>query len=611
MMERIFISKGEKVLYNSTLCIIVRIIDIDTLSIEEIKTNIIHTVKIAELESIKNFSVNNEKNLVSLSDKEWEKAQHRYNLISPILKNRGDYKLISSISKNNKISIPTIYRWVKIFETYGTVSSLAGKKKNGGQGKSRLPDDLENIIANKIHSVYLNQSKKSINKTIREVNLECDKYSIKPPHPNTIRNRIKNISDEEKVRKRLGIKEAKYKYEPHRGSFEGAQYPLSIVQIDHTLVDIILVDEQYRKPLKRPWLTLAIDVYSRMVTGLYLSFEHPGALGTGMCIANSILPKESWLNSLEISGEWSCWGIMDTVHLDNAKEFRGNTLRKSCANYGINIEFRPVATPHFGGHIERILGTFSKEIHNLPGTTFSNIQDRKNYDSKKNASFTLYEFEKWLVTYITKIYHKRIHSSLDITPEQKFKRGILGGSDVIGRGIPPRINNERKVRLDFMPIIKRTIQEYGIVIDHIHYYSDVLKSFIHDANIKGEKIQHLFRRDPRDISCIYFYDPQKNDYYDIPYRNMSLPKISIWEYREILKIIKSKKIKVDEKSIFEAYRELDEIEKRAMRNTKIQNSKSYSKNKIQTKLDEESLIQNEQENYKDIQPFDDIEVWNI
>jgi putative transposase len=43
--------------------------------------------------------------------------------------------------------------------------------------------------------------------------------------------------------------------------------PLEVVQIDHTLVDVVVVDELERLPLGRPWLTLAIDVASRMVNG--------------------------------------------------------------------------------------------------------------------------------------------------------------------------------------------------------------------------------------------------------------------------------------------------------------------------------------------------------
>ena len=52
--------------------------------------------------------------------------------------------------------------------------------------------------------------------------------------------------------------------------FDSAQRPLDLVQIDHTKLDIIVVDDEQRLPIGRPWITLAIDVYSRMVTGFYI-----------------------------------------------------------------------------------------------------------------------------------------------------------------------------------------------------------------------------------------------------------------------------------------------------------------------------------------------------
>lgn len=39
--------------------------------------------------------------------------------------------------------------------------------------------------------------------------------------------------------------------------------------------------------------------------------------------------------------------------------------------------------PQFGGHIERLIGTFMKEVHGINGTTFSNIKEKDNYDSEK------------------------------------------------------------------------------------------------------------------------------------------------------------------------------------------------------------------------------------
>jgi putative transposase len=38
--------------------------------------------------------------------------------------------------------------------------------------------------------------------------------------------------------------------------------------------------------------------------------------------------------------------------------------------------------------------------------------------------------------------------------------------------------DERRLRMDFMPYLERTVQPYGILIDQIAYYSDVLRRWV-------------------------------------------------------------------------------------------------------------------------------------
>jgi hypothetical protein len=54
-----------------------------------------------------------------------------------------------------------------------------------------------------------------------------------------------------------------------------------VVQIDHTLLDIILVDDLHRLSIGRPWITLAIDVFSRIhFSGAACSARSSAATGT-------------------------------------------------------------------------------------------------------------------------------------------------------------------------------------------------------------------------------------------------------------------------------------------------------------------------------------------
>jgi putative transposase len=79
----------------------------------------------------------------------------------------------------------------------------------------------------------------------------------------------------------------------------------------------------------------------------------------------------------------------------------------------------------------------------------------------------------------------------------------------------------------------------------------------------------VFRRDPRDISTVWFWDPDLQQYSAIPYRNTVHPPISIWELRELRrKLHETGRAHIDEAAIFEAYRRLREREARAVSETK-------------------------------------------
>jgi transposase InsO family protein len=67
--------------------------------------------------------------------------------------------------------------------------------------------------------------------------------------------------------------------------------PLETVEIDHTKADVFLVDEETREPIRRPLLTLAMEVCSRMVTRLYLTMEAPSRLSTSQCLLHSLCDK--------------------------------------------------------------------------------------------------------------------------------------------------------------------------------------------------------------------------------------------------------------------------------------------------------------------------------
>ncbi|WP_439294608.1 Mu transposase C-terminal domain-containing protein [Lonepinella sp. BR2882] len=547
--------------------------------------------KIANVYQLENVKINEREDvavdLSAISDEYWEKALEKYEMIKPLL-NAEQYNpsAVKARAKEVGVSERSLYRYIQAYYSLGSIAGLIDRKRGWSKDRSRLTQEQENLVAKVISDFYLHKQRPTIEQTIREVQRIAHIQGIESPSRRTIRQRILRISEEERLRKRGQREKARNKFTPKPHSFPNVDFPLSVIQIDHTPVDLIIVDNKHRMPIGRPYLTLAMDIYSRMITGYYLSLDEPSVTSVAMCIARSILPKERLLLDHNIKGEWAVFGYPSKIHVDNGADFRALDLSKSCAAHGIALEFRPVGRPEYGGHIERVIGTFMKEVHGLSGTTFSNTKEKDNYASENEAVMTLDEFESWLINYIVNVYHKRTHSALGVSPVQKWRLGIFGDKDHEGCGYPQLPIDEQTLLLDFLPSEKRTIQHNGVTIDGLRYYDVVLNMYINDTDDKGKNKEFLFRRDPRNIGRIWFYDPKLKRYFPIPFADQSLPDMSIWEYKQVRQYLKDKDEKlIHSQQINEALTEMRErVEQSAQRTKKArrqaQRQKVHAKSEV-------------------------------
>lgn len=511
--------------------------------------------------------------LTSVDERAWESAVRQLEAIKPLLEINPSKRTLADVKKVAEAlnrHPATIYRWMDEYERTRRLSVFL-RKERSDQGTKRLSPELEQIIEQAIKDKYLTEERPDVAAVIEEVELRCFEKKIKKPHPNTVRRRVSMVSDRTKLEKRHSKKTAAERYEPLRGSFPGASYPLAVVQIDHTPMDVIVVDEHDRQPIDRPWLTIVIDVFSRMVLGFAIYLEKPSAFTSGLAIAHAVLPKEEWLAELNVNADWPCWGKMRKIHCDNAKEFRGTVIGRACEEHDITVEHRPKGQPRYGGHVERGFRTFMRRTHQLKGTTFSNVEEKADYDSSGRARMTRQELERWFTIYIAKVYPNRFHWGISNTPLAKYKEGILGSDSQPGIGLPERITDPQSFMLDFMPYEERTVQEYGILIDHIYYYDDALRHWIHarDPNEPKRARKFIVRVIPRDMREVYFRDPVTQAYIAIPYRDRSHPPVSRWEVLAAeTRLRKLGYANVNEALIFEAILEMRDIEEEAERKTK-------------------------------------------
>jgi putative transposase len=626
-MKKLPLQPGSTVYYNHMQAEITKAVDLSSVMIQLVSSKEKMIVPIQDLRSEQDENSHKEKDhpnhLIGYTDKQWEEAKKRLNIIKPLLHPHRTTDEVEKIAIQHNIHRSTIYRWIELYEKAGELLVLVPKyTERGGKGRKRINPETELVIENVINDLYLHKQKLTPKQIYIEIKRKCLNAGIHVPHENTIRNRIKTIPDKQIFKTRESRRNAEKLYGNKDGKFPSGDTPLEVVQIDHTPIDLLIVDEQYREPLGRPTLALAIDVYSRMIVGFHISLESASYFTASQCISQLILPKEKVLRDLDVKGEWNVWGIPKVIHMDNGSEFRNKEMEKTCENFGITLEWRPVARPQFGAHIERLIGTSMKKVHELPGTTFSNIQERGEYKSEKEAALTLTEFERWFCEYVVNVYNKTIHSGIDMTPEKKYEIGIFGDEHTVGRGYPERIMDEESLRLAFLPSVERTIQQAGVSVDKIFYYHDVLRKWIKAKDKYGKGRKFTFKIDPRDISRIWFYDPEIKDFFPIPYRNVTYPHISRWELNKIKQYLAKKHIKdYDESVIFAAYDKMNHIQNEAQQKTKSARRAQEAKRihtrkhkndfpkKFKTSRISKSEIEKTAElDQKEIQPFDDIDI---
>ena len=155
-------------------------------------------------------------------------------------------------------------------------------------------------------------------------------------------------------------------------------------------------------------------------------------------------------------------------------------------------------------------------IHLLPGSTSSNIQERREYDSKRHAALTLRELERYVALEIAGQYHQIIHSTLRRPPLAVWREHESA--------VKLRLPQDRmKFWISFLPEDERTLRPDGIHLNNIRYWSPALT-----ADLGRGRGRLLVKYDPRDLSRIFVRLPSGN-FVDARYADVTLAPISLWE----------------------------------------------------------------------------------
>jgi putative transposase len=402
----------------------------------------------------------------------------------------------------------SLQAWWKRYRTTKSINTLLPRKISG---VSKKEDERYAIFEDVIKTVFLNAQKLPVLEVVDRVKQRItlinmgrqEDNKIKQVSRSTIYYWVEKLRSDIKDSSRLGANVARNKYRSVMGGLK-VQQILERIEIDHTPLDLITIDKTTMLPLGRAWLTLALDKYSRMVVGFYISFNAPSSYAVLQCLKQMILTKDALLKRIpDIKNEWPAFGIPDLLALDNGMDLHAEALQKACLELGTQILYCPAATPEMKASVERFFRTINQGlIHKLPGSTFSNIGERGDYPAEDMAAIDMETLVQLITKWVVDVYNVTPHRGIGDTPLNKWNESAK--HRMIEFPVYP-------AQLDVITGVPatRTVFHYGIELEGLHYNNSQIQEI---RKISGENMRVELKFYEDQVAYIDAFDPYTKEY---------------------------------------------------------------------------------------------------
>jgi putative transposase len=427
--------------------------------------------------------------------------------LRPVLK-----ELAKRIGDPRPPGVTTVYRWYARYRAIKDPRALIPRPDRRGSTAPRQPDRLLELLNEATSEAFRSSPQASIvdisdrleAKVARDNQMAVGGLLLRMPSRRTIYRLMDKVDAYDRSMLEEGKAAADRRFRLTRRGVRSTRI-LQRVEIDHTPLDLFIIDEKTWLPIGRPTLTVVIDHYSRMILGYYLSFSPPSAEAVVGALRHAILPKKKrqvLLKRLEWVNEWPCYGVFEEAFLDNGLEFHGTDLEGIALDLEIGLIFCPKRKPRFKGVVERVLKTINHHfLHQIPGATFARFHLRGDYDPEKHALLTLTEVTEVIEKWIVDIYHQDVHRGINDIPFKRWTQSaqlhepkLPASLDTLKR----RIGKTKSCKL----------RRDGVVVDNIRYSSPDLQRIM---NRYGEGVEVRVVYDPEDMGEVLLWGPDDEE----------------------------------------------------------------------------------------------------
>lgn len=296
--------------------------------------------------------------------------------------------------------------------------------------------------------------------------------------------------------------------------------PGSIYQIDATIADVYLVS-RYNKThiIGRPIVYAVVDVFSRMIVGIYIGLEGPSWAGAMMALINAVTEKVGFCSEYNIpikDEDWPIHNIPEAIIADRG-EFEGNIVEALISGLDIKI----ANTESYRGDMKAIVERYFRTIHThikpfVPGFVGGDFAQRGGRDYRLDAKLDIHQFTRLIIKCI--LYHNNHHylstydreemmieDDIKPIPVNLWKWGVENRAGRL------RSVDEEVVKLNLLPRGTATVISQGIKFKGMLYGSEksLKERWFEKARNRGSwKVDIVY--DPRNMDYIYILIDTRN-----------------------------------------------------------------------------------------------------
>ncbi|WP_460755131.1 integrase [Myceligenerans cantabricum] len=316
---------------------------------------------------------------------------------------------------------------------------------------------------------------------------------------------------------------------------------------EYVVLDTQDLDVFAMEPVTGRWvraqLTVAQDLFTRCIVGLRVTAVSTKAVDVAGVLYEAVAGRAappSWPKE----ATWPYHGVPayvvfdedgpaltgpvcapETLVVDHGKVFLSTHVISVCTRLGISIQPAQPHKPTDKPTVERFFRTLRGGlIQHLPAYKGPDVHSRGQRVQDETFLF-LNELEDVIREWVAGVYHLAKHDGLTVAqvPYVRLSPAEMFAAGVATAGVL-RIPSSPDLALDFLPVMARTIQHYGVEVGGLRYNGLALDGYRNAASPYGGALAGKWpiRVNPDDVRHAWFQDPHDDTWHRLDWEHSPL-----------------------------------------------------------------------------------------